>query len=377
MTFHLTEEQTFIQKATRDFSRGEFDDDQILELIEKKQFPEKLLKKACKLDLIGLTFPEFAGGQECGMTENVLVAEELCRRDSTAGIALSTADMGAELIARYGDKKLVKSCIPPLLKGKTVTALICPELGEEKGPVDFAEKDDILVLKGEASLVPNADRAAFFMVVAHARDEGKAGKRILAVVSRETPGITIGEPVKKLGLDMTPWIRVSFDNVEIPARHMISTGSDEDPVLMLQRNVLLKTCGMFLGMAQGAFDLALGYAKQREQFRRKIAQFQGISQKIARMYIQLRQGRAMVYAAAQAYDRGRMDLHDLLAAKLTAETTAEFLTDEALQIHGGVGYMIEFPVEHFFRDVKCLRTFMGRKTTQMDLIGRKVVGRLN
>ena len=333
------------------------------------------MKKACKLDLIGMTFPESAGGQECGMTENVLMAEALCRQDSAAGIALSTADMGAELIARYGSRGLVKACVPPILKGKAVTAVICPELGEENGPVRFTEKQDTFILEGEASLVLNAGRAAFFLVVA--RNPEAPQREILAVVPRNAPGIGVGDARKKLGLDMMDWHPVDFDQVEIPRDHVISTDSDTDPVLVLQQNMLLKTCGMFLGVAQGAFDLAVEYAKRREQFRRKIALFQGISQKIARMYIQLKQARAIVYAAAQAHDRHGSALHNLIAAKLAAENAAEFLTDEALQIHGGVGYMIEFPVEHFFRDVKCLRTFMGRKITQMELISRKIIGRCN
>jgi alkylation response protein AidB-like acyl-CoA dehydrogenase len=179
-------------------------------------------------------------------------------------------------------------------------------------------------------------------------------------------------------MDMMSWHSVNFDSTQISISAMIfcdETGAD--PVNILEQNLLLKTAAMFLGMAQGAFDLALEYAKEREQFRRKIAAFQGISQKIASMYIRLREGRASVYAAARACDEKRIGLTDLIATQLSAQALAEFLTDEALQIHGGVGYMIEFPVEHFFRDVKCLRTLLGRNITRMDLISQRVIGRLN
>lgn len=376
MTFQLTEEQTFIQKAARDFARGEFDNDQILDLIEKMQFPKKTLKTACKLDLIGLTWPESAGGQECGIMESVLVTEELCRKDSTMGLALSFADIGAEIVAIFGTTDQVKAFNAPLLKGKSVTALIFPELGQEQGPICYRKIDDTLVLNGEASLVVNASIADFFLVVADPEDG--QGERILLLLTKETPGIDVSEPRKKLGMDMMPWNVVNFESAEISIKAMISRDEKGGgPINILEQNLLLKTAAMFLGIAQGAFDLALGYAKEREQFRRKIAAFQGISQKIAAMYTRLREGRALVYAAAQAYDEKRIGLTDLIAAQLSAENLAEFLTDEALQIHGGVGYMIEFPVEHFFRDVKCLRTLLGRKITRMDLISQRVIGRLN
>lgn len=376
MTFQLTEEQTFIQKAARDFARGEFDDDYILDLIEKQQFPKKTLKTACKLDLIGLTWPESAGGQECGIMDNVLVTEELCRKDSTMGLALSFADMGAEIVAQFGTPDQIKACNAPLLKGKSVTALICPELGQEQGTICYRKTNDTLILNGEASIVVNASIADFFLIVAHP-EEGQ-GERILALFPKNMPGMGVSEPRKKLGMDMMPWNTVTFESTEISTGAMITCDKKGvDPVNILEQNLLLKTAAMFLGMAQGAFDLALGYAKEREQFRRKIAAFQGISQKIASMYTRLQEGRASVYAAARACDGKCIGLTDLIAAQLSAQAMAEFLTDEALQIHGGVGYMIEFPVEHFFRDVKCLRTLLGRNITRMDVISQRVIGRLN
>ncbi len=376
MTFQLTEEQTFIQKAARDFARGEFDDDQILDLIEKQQYPKKTLKTACKLDLIGLTWPESAGGQACGTMESVLVTEALCRRDSTMGLALSCADLGAEIVARFGTPDQIKAVNAPLLKGRSVTALICPELGQNPGPICYRTTGDTLVLNGDASLVVNAGISDFFLVVAHAEDS--QGQRILLVLPKDLPGISVSGPRKKLGMDMMPWNSVTFASVKVSPKAMITcTDKEVDLVTRLEQNLLIKTAAMFLGMAQGAFDLALGYAREREQFRRKIAAFQGISQKIAAMYTRLREGRASVYAAARACDENRIGLTDLIAAQLSAQYLAEYLTDEALQIHGGVGYMIEFPVEHFFRDVKCLRTLLGRNITRMDLISQRVIGRLN
>lgn len=379
MRFHLTEEQNYIQKATLDFTKGEFDDDQILELMENGCFPEKMFKNACKLDLIGLTYPENAGGQACGMMDQVLVIEALCRRDSTMGIALSTVDMGVELIARHGEKKLIGQCVAPLLKGKAVAALVCPELGEQRGTVRYREGDDTVVLDGDAPLVLNAGIADYFIVVAHADtgDNLSAGKKIVGIVPGDTKGVAVGKPCDKLGLDMLAWHRVAFEDVEIPKGYLITAGPEgTDPVMALQESCLLKISAMYLGIAQGAFDLALGYAREREQFGRKIARFQGISQKISLMYIKLQEARAAVYNAAGHYDKGAVDLHDLIAAKLSAETAAEMITDEALQIHGGVGYMVEFPIEHFFRDIKCLRTFMGRKIFQMDLISQKLIGKI-
>ncbi|GAB6143813.1 acyl-CoA dehydrogenase family protein [Desulfocicer niacini] len=379
MKFHLTEEQNYIQKATWDFARGAFDAEQILELMEKRCFPEKIFKKACKLDLIGMTYPESAGGQECGMMEHVLVIEALCRKDSSLGIALASADMGTELISRYGNKQAIKNYVTPLLKGNRVASLICPEVGEEQSPVRYRECDDGIVLNGGASLVLNAGIAGYFIIVADADlpDQSPGGKRIMAVVPRDIPGLGVTESCDKLGLDMLSWHGVKLENVKLTGDHLLSSeGELIDLSMELQHNNLLKLSAMFLGIAQGAFDLALGYAKQREQFQRKIVRFQGISQKIASMYVKLQEGRAGVYNAALLHDKKAIDLHDLIAVKLSIEAAAEMITDEALQIHGGVGYMVEFPIEHFFRDVKCLRTFTGRKICHLDLISRKLIGKL-
>lgn len=379
MKFQLTEEQNYIRKATQDFAKGEFDEYRILELMENRSFPENIFKNACKLDLIGLTYPESAGGQECNMMDNILVIEELCRKDSGIGIALSLPDMGAELIARYGNADMIKKYISPLLKGKTLPAVINPFPGQMTGDILFEKTEDGIILAGEAPLVLNAGIAGYFVVVASPQNPGtnETGDNIIAVVDKDTQGMEIKKNRRKLGLDMLSWHPVTFNDVKIPAKNILTPPAKPVNLEMeLQKSWLMKLSAMYLGIAQGAYDLALDYAKQREQFRKKIAGFQGISEKIARMYMELEKTRAMVYTTAALYDEKTINLHELTATKLCAESAAEYITDESLQIHGGVGYMIEFPIEHFFRDVKLLRTLMGRKTFQMDIISHKLIGKL-
>ena len=383
MKFKLTDEQTYIQRAVREFTKGEFDDDRILELVEKREFPLQLLKKAARLDFIGVCFPEHFGGQDCGLMEQVLIIEEFCRKDSSVGIALSTADAGAEIIWAFGDEDQKKRFLPALAGGKAVSAVFfsdadagddCPS----EAVLSLSETGSWW-LNGEAPYICNALQAEVIVVQARidTKDSASREETAFALLDREAPGVVVESMGEKLGIDMVSWYRVRFTDVPVTEAGIVRpTPGDRSGAMGFQKIHIVRTAAVYLGIAQGALDMALAYAKQRVQFNRRIAEFQGIRHKLADMYIDLQAARALVYAVVEAYDRGQKDLHDLLATKLTAEKAALFITDEALQIFGGSGYMIELPVEHFYRDVRTLQALAGRKSFQKDVIARAVIGKM-
>lgn len=381
MKFALTEEQKYIQKAIREFTRGEFDEDQILELLENRDFPQNLFRKACKLDFVGVGYPEEFGGQACGMMEQVLVIEEFCRKDSSVGIALGSADAGAEIVCAWGNDAQKQKLLPGLAKGKLVSTVLFGDVDarEDGRPAALLTPagDGTFRLNGKADFVMNAERADVFIVQAQMGADAPATGCAFALLKRNTPGVTLQALGEKLGIGVIAWHHVILQDVVVTEADIVRPADEgRGAMLDFQKIHLLRIAAMFLGIAQGSLDMALRYARQRVQFNRKIGEFQGIRHKLADMYMDLQATRALVYAAADGhlYDHG--DLHDLLGVKLTAERTAMHLTDEALQIFGGSGYMIELPVEHFYRDARTLRALSGRTVFQKDVIAQAIVGHL-
>lgn len=379
MKFTLTEEQRYIQNAVREFTRGEFDEDLILELLGKSDFPQKLLKKACELDFIGVCYPEQFGGQACGMMEQVLIIEEFCRKDSSVGIALGSADAGAEIVCAWGSDEQKKRLLPALAKGKMVSAVLPGDIDTSAdclpSAVVHVQPDGNYRLNGSAGFVMNAERADLLIAQVRMENDGPSSTCSFVLLPRSRPGVTLQPIGGKLGLGMMNWQDIKFEDVEVTAADIVCPlGKEASLMLDFQKVNLLRIAAMFLGIAQGCMDMALRYSKQRVQFKRKISEFQGIRHKLVDMYMDVQATRALVYATAGTTDSA--DLHDLLATKLTAEKTAMHLSDEALQIFGGSGYMVELPVEHFFRDTRTLRVLSGRSIFQKDLIAQSVIGNL-
>lgn len=381
MKFTLTDEQKYIQKAVREFTRGEFDEDHILELLQKRDFPHQLLKKACNLDFIGVCYPEQFGGQACAMMDQVLIVEEFCRKDSSVGIALGLADAGAEIVCAWGTDEQKKRLLPALAKGKMVSTVLSGDFDARADccPSAFLEPqpDGSYSLNGNAGFVLNAERADVLIAQAQVAKDGQSSGCPFVLLQRNTPGMTLQTIGDKLGIGVMSWHDVIFKDAKVGAVDIVwPLDQGSGAKLDFQKVNLLRLAAMFLGISQGCLDMAVRYSRQRVQFNRKIGEFQGIRHKLADMYMDVQATRALVYAAAGAHENEPGDLHDLLAVKLTAEKTAMHLSDEALQIFGGSGYMVELPVEHFYRDVRTLRALSGRTIFQKDVIAQSVIGNL-
>ncbi len=374
MDFELSDEQKDVQKAAREFAQGEFDPDLALELDRAGQFPESIWKKACQLGFIGIHYPEEFGGQGLGLFENVLVLEAFCRVDSGIGSALSTVDLGSEVILRFGSHEQKKKFLPPLTKGEERLGIAFAESEDGK---DFSSISAVAERVGEGYLlhgrkryVLNASLANAFITLCK---EAKDGWMTL-IVERGKDGIEV-LPIEKMGLRMIPFGDLLFKEVQVPLSNRV--GQDGDGMVHVNQchqAMGLRSVAQALGMAQGAFDRAMQHAKQREQFGRKLSQFQAIQHKLADMAVGIEVTRWLTYKSATEYDQGRMDPGFLSITQLEVGRRLVGVIDEALQIFGGYGYMAEQAIEHYFRDAWALGVELGTEEEQKDLIAERILG---
>ena len=382
MNFELTEEQKDIQRAAREFAQKEFTREIALELEKKEEFPFDLWRKACKLGFIGAHFPEEYGGQGFGTLENVLIVEEFCRADSSIGMAISAAGFASELILRHGSKEQKEKYLPKVTGGEAISAgaFTEPEHGSDLTLLfTRAVKDgDEYVVNGTKTFITNGTIANFYLVLCQTNPEAKPtyrGQSIL-IVERGTKGFDATKIENKMGIRLSPTAELSFSDVRIPKENLVGEENrgfyyameffDESRPMVAAQAV---------GMAQGAFDRALAYAKEREQFGRKIGEFQVIQHKLADMAIKIETARLIVYKAAWNFDQGRIDPYLTSVAKTYACRVAIEVVDEAVQIFGGYGYIGEYDVERIYRDVRITEIYEGTREIQKNTIARALLGK--
>ncbi|MGB2927486.1 MAG: acyl-CoA dehydrogenase family protein [Desulfobacterales bacterium] len=383
MDFELTKSQKEIQKAARDFAKGEFVKELALELDRKHEFPEKIWKKAAELGFIGIHFPEEYSGQGLGVLENILVAEEFCSRDSTIGSALILAGFGSECILRFGSDELKEKYLPPVAEGEMLSAGAFTEADHGSDITSMntsAEQDgDEWVINGSKIFITNGELASFFCVLCQSDPECKPTYRgmSLFLVEADRKGVSATDVGDKMGVHMMSTAEITFKDVRIPASNLIGKqGKGFYHVLEFFDESRILIAAQALGTAQGAFDRALAYVKQREQFGRKIAQFQVTQHKLADMATKIELARLITYKAAWNFDQGRIDPKLTSMAKMYAARSAVEVADEAIQLLGGYGYMAEYEVERFYRDAKITEIYEGTKEIQKNTIASAVIGKL-
>jgi alkylation response protein AidB-like acyl-CoA dehydrogenase len=372
MNFKLSDEQRDIQKAAREFAQGEFDPDLALELDQTRQFPESIWKKACHLGFIGIHYPEEFGGQGLGILENVLVTEAFCRVDSGIGSALSTADIGSEIVLKFGSHEQKEQFFIPLTKGEKRLSIAFAESEDEKDLTSISptaeRKIEEYFINGKRKFVPNAFWANAFIVLCEEQKEGW-----ITLIVEKGDGIEI-HPIEKMGLRMISFGDLHFKEVRVP--HESRVGGEGEGLIQVDHcNKItgLKSAAQALGMAQGAFDRALQYSKQREQFGRKLSQFQVTRHKLADMAVSIEVSRWLTYKAAIEFDQGGMDSGSLPMAQLEVGRRLIWVVDEALQIFGGYGYIVDQSIEHYFRDAQAIRLELGTESEQKDAIAERIL----
>ncbi len=383
MDFELNKTQRDIQKAVRDFARGEFDKELAHELDRKQAFPAEILQKAGDLGLIGVHFPEKYSGQGLGCLEAILVVEELCRRDSTIGSTIALASFASEIVLRHAGDATKEKFLPPVAEGRMLSAGAFKEpddVQDTMGMNTTAQKDGSQwVINGTKTFVTNGGIAGFYCVLCLTDPDAIPSDSGMSVilVEADRDGLCAADMGEKMGIRMMTTAKINLNNVRVPYANLIGEeGSGYYHLLHFFDESRIQLAAQALGTAQGAYDRALDYVKKREQFGNKIAEFQTTQHKLAAMATKIELARLITYKAAWNFDQGRNDPKITAMARWYAARTAVEVADEAIQLLGGYGYMTEYDVERFYRDAKITELFEGPQSIHQDTIATAVVGKI-
>jgi len=383
MNFELLKSHKEIQKAARDFAKGEFKKELAIELNKKHEFPKKIWKKAADLGFIGIHFPEEYSGQGLGALENILVAEAFCSGDSSIGSALILSGFASECILRFGSDELKKQLLPKVAEGEMLSAgaFTEPDHGSDITSMNTTavHDGDDWVVNGSKTFITNGGLAGFYIVLCQTDPDADPTYRGMSMllVEADRKGVSTMDVGEKMGIHMIPTAEIIFKDVRVPSSNLIGKeGRGFYQVLEFFDESRILIAAQGLGIAQGAFDRALVYVKQREQFGKKIARFQVTQHKLADMATKIELARLITYKAAWNFDQGRIDPKLTSMAKMFAGRAAVEVADEAIQLLGGYGYMAEYEVERFYRDAKITEIYEGTREIQKNTIASAVIGKL-
>ena len=382
MDFELTKSQIEIQKAAREFAKGEFDKELALELDRTHEFPTKIWKKAADLGFIGVHYPEKYSGQDLGVLENIIIADEFCARDSSIGSAVILANFASECILRFGSEEQKEKYLPAVAEGRMLSsgAFTEPDHGSDITSLDTTavREGDEWVINGTKTFITNGGMAGFYCTMCQTDADIQPSYRgiSLILVEAEREGLTATDIGDKMGIHLMATAEINYKDVRVPVTNLIGQeGRGFYQVLEFFDESRILVAAQALGTAQGAYNRALAYVKQREQFGRKIAQFQVTQHKLADMATKIELARLITYKAAWNFDQGRIDPKLTSMAKMYAARTAVEVADEAIQLLGGYGYMTEYEVERFYRDAKICEIYEGTKEIQKNTIASSVLGK--
>jgi alkylation response protein AidB-like acyl-CoA dehydrogenase len=383
MEFNLNKEQEAIQKAAREFAKKEFNKETALEHELNHAFPFNIWKKAAKLGFVGIHFPSEYGGQDYGVLEHILVVEAFCRQDSGMGIAISLSDFASEIILRAGSAEQKEKYLSQLAAGSAISsgAFTEPDHGSDITLMETraVRQDSHYFINGQKIFITNGTISDFVLVLCQTDPKATPTHRgqSIIIVEKGAPGYTARDVGEKMGIKMSQTATLSFDNVKVPAPNLV--GEENKGfyyALEFFDESRIKIAAQALGIAQGAFDRALAYTKQRSQFGKKLAQLQVTQHKLADMATAIEAARLLVYKAAWSFDQGELNPRLSSMAKLYAGRTAVQVADEAIQLFGGYGYMLENEVERFYRDAKITELYEGTREIQKNTIASSLLGKL-
>ncbi|MFJ8611238.1 acyl-CoA dehydrogenase [Streptomyces sp. NPDC093675] len=345
---------------------------------EEGRFPQEALDALVANDLHAVHVPEEYGGAGADALATVIVIEEVARACVSSSLIPAVNKLGSLPVILSGSEELKKKYLGPLAKGDAMFSycLSEPEAGSDAaGMRTKAVRDgDHWVLDGVKRWITNAGVSEYYTVMA-VTDPEKRSKGISAfVVEKSDPGVSFGAPEKKLGIKGSPTREVYFDNVRIPADRMIGAeGTGFATAMKTLDHTRITIAAQALGVAQGAFDYAKGYVKERKQFGKAIADFQGIQFMLADMAMKIEAARQLTYAAAAKSERGDSDLtFQGAAAKCFASDVAMEVTTDAVQLLGGYGYTRDYPVERMMRDAKITQIYEGTNQVQRIVMARNL-----
>jgi len=379
MDFTLSKEQKDIQKAAREFALGEFPE-RAQEFDRNETFDLDIWRKACELGFVGVFIDEQYGGAGLGFLEHCLITEEFWAVDAGMANAVITSTFGAELLGLFGTEEQKQTYLAPLVAGEAIigTAITEPDAGSDvTGAVTTAVRDgEDWVINGSKMFITNGSIARYLNVFCLTDPENpdRHQRHSFFIVETDRPGYEANKLHGKLGIRANDTAEVSFSNVRIPAKNLIGQEGNGFRELMAFFNLTrLHICAMAVGIARAAMEESIAHIKKRHQFGAPLASFQVNQFKVAEMATLIRAARNLYYEAAWLTDQGKMD-HALTAmAKWFSGQMAVRCADEALQMHGGYGYIDEYKVQRIYRDAKIVEIYEGTKEIEKVIIARSLL----
>ena len=378
MDFELTEEQKMVKEAAADFAKNsllpkaqEFD--------EKEEIPQEIYKELGELGYMGMLLPEEYGGSNLGFVSYICAMEEFAKACAALMISLSVHNsLVCDAILNFGTPEQKKKYLPPLARGEKIGAysLTEPGAGTDAGGLKTTAilKGDHFLVNGTKTFVTNGGIADLFMVFILTKPELKSKGVSCLLVDKGAEGFSIGVKEKKMGLRGSDTRELSFADGKIPKENLLGKENEGFKIaLSLLNSGRIAVGSQCVGIAQAAYEEALKYSKERVQFGQPICNFQAIAFKLADMAMQIDAGRLLVYRAAHLKDEGKKCIQEASTAKLFASEMANRVVNEAVQIHGGYGYMKEYAVERYFRDARVTEIYEGTSEAQRIVISRELL----
>ena len=378
-SIYFNEEHLMLQKMVREFAKNEIKP--LAQTIDdEEKFPEDSIKKMAELGLMGIPWEDKYGGNNMDTLSLVIAIEEIGKVcASTAATMMAHTSLGTAPIVLFGTEEQKEKYLPKLATGKIIGAfgLTEPTAGSDAG--NTQTKAEVIgnhfIVNGQKAFCTNAGVAGIIIFTAKLIDEKGVDHGIGAfIVEKNTPGLTLGKSEKKMGWRGSDTRSVFFENMKIPKENILGSPSKGfKQFLQTLVGGRITIGALSLGTAQGAYQLALDYSKEREAFGKKINHFQAVSFKLADMATSIEAAKHLVYHAAWLKDRNLPVIKEAAMAKLFASETAMNICTEAIQIHGGYGYIKEYDVERFFRDSKILEIGEGTSEIQRIIISRNIL----
>ncbi len=376
----FTEEQLLLQSMVRDFAENEIKPI-AAEIDETAKMPEHTLKMMGELGILGIPFPEKYGGAGMDNVSYIIAVEEISKVCGSHGITLAAhISLGCFPIFLFGTEDQKKKYLVPLAKGEGLGSfgLTEPNAGSDAGGTQTtAVKDgNYYVINGTKQFITNAEYCKNVVFTAVTGKDARGRKEISSfIVERGTPGFSIGKKEDKLGVRASSTCMLVFEDCRIPKENMLGEkGKGFKQFLTILDGGRISIAALAIGIAQGAYNEAVKYAKERQCFGKSISNFQAIQFMIADMATEIEAARHLIYHAARLEDEGKPFVRESAMAKLFASEVAMRVTHNAIQIHGGYGYMRDYPVERMYRDAKICTIGEGTSEIQRIVIARDILG---
>jgi len=375
----LTKEQLDVRQAAREFAEGEFKE-RAKEFDEKEEFDFSIWEKACKNGFVGTFIKDEYGGAGLGYFEHSLIAEEFWRVDPGCGQAVLSCTFGSEMIQAFGSEELKKKYLPPLVNGEAIMGfgITEPDAGSDAAGIKTraVKNGDKYVINGTKMFITNGCTAKYLLVLCVTDpDEKDAHKRHSAIlVDTDQPGFEATKLHGKMGIRASNTAEISLKDVTAPLTNLVGKeGYGFYQLMDFFNKTRNHVAAQGVGLAQGAMEMAINHVKKRKAFGGSLSRLQGIQFLLAEMATKIEAARGLYWRAAYSVDSGRPDPALISMAKWNAGDTAVYVANQALQLHGGYGYIAEYDIQRFYRDAKIVEIYEGSKEVEKAIIGTEML----